>query len=439
MSRAVPNARTLHGGFRDRSPASKGFRNAPGWRSFGLGLLLWIGALAVSADDWPQWRGPRRDGVSAEKGWLDHWPVQQTPRVAWRAQVGTGHSTVVVRNGLAFGMGWDGQQDTLFCLDARTGKERWRKSYPCAGIQQWPGPRATPTVSDDTVFTLGQHGQLRAYAVADGAERWQRQLADSYKPDVDYGFAWSPLLVGDHLLLSAGSRGLAIRAHDGSIAWGDDGKPGACVSPVPYQWQGKHGVVVVVTNEGRETVSLVGIDPQSGTEFWRWSHWAEKWGAACVDPLVHEGKLFFTTSEQYQRCARFSIIGNTLREDWAHPRLAVYTGACVLLDQHLYAINRRGLLKCLDWRTGAEQWYQRGFGEFASLIAADGRLIVQTSDSGEVVVVKADPRKYREERRAKVFQGEAATFTAPVLANGRLYCRGYAGEIVCLDLSASQP
>jgi outer membrane protein assembly factor BamB len=392
-------------------------------------------ATAAIAEDWHQWRGPRRNGISAEKGWLAGWTAGAAPRVAWTAAVGRGHSAVSVSGDRAYTMGWDGSKDTVYCFDAATGKIQWKQSYPCDTIVQWPGPRATPTVDGTTVYTLGQHGQLRAFDAVSGQQRWGVQLADSYEPDVDYGFAWSPLVEGDLLILGAGSKGLALRKKDGTAAWGNDGQHGACASAVPYELNGKRGIALITTNPGRDSVSLVGVEPQTGKELWRYGPWVEKWGAACVDPLIHEGRIFITTAEQHLRCARFSIGNGKVTEDWSNRNLTSYTGSCVLVDGFIYAVNKLGRLKCLDWNTGEEKWSQAGFGTFGTLMAADGKLIVQTSREGDLVIVEATPAGYRELRRAKAFAKEADTFTVPVLSNGRLYCRSYAGELVCLDLT----
>ncbi len=155
-------------------------------------------------------------------------------------------------------------------------------------------------------------------------------------------------------------------------------------------------------------------------------------GAACVDPLVHAGRIFITTGEQHRRAARFTIAGPTLREDWSTNRLAGYTGGCVLIAGHLYTVDGGGILKCLAWDTGQVRWSQRGFDERGSLIASDGKLVIQTGKQGELVIAAADPTKYRELRRGKVFTGDGATFTAPVYSGGQIYCRSYDGEIVAL-------
>jgi outer membrane protein assembly factor BamB len=398
--------------------------------SVAIAILL---PLTAPADDWPQWRGPDRNGVSAEHGWLDAWPEGRTPQIAWRAQVGKGHSATVVKGGLAYTMGWDGERDTIWCLDAATGQVKWKQSYPCETIVQWPGPRATPTLHDGVVFTLGQHGQLRAWDARDGTLRWKRDLPKEYEPDNDYGFAWSPLVIGDVLILSAGSRGLAIRTRDGSIAWGADGMRGACVSPVPFRAGERQGAAVVLTDKERNSVSVVGVDAATGAEIWRFGPWKEKWGAACADLLLAEGHGFLSTAEQHKLCAKFDFSnGAAARTEWTNRSLSTYTGGVVLLAGNIYGVDKTGILKCLDWSSGEERWSQRGFDSFGTLMAADGKLIIQTAKSGDLVVAEGSPAAYKELRRFRVFERDRDTFTVPSLANGRIYCRSYAGEVVCI-------
>ena len=234
------------------------------------------------------------------------------------------------------------------------GEPVWQQSYASRTITQWPGPRATPTVDGDTVYTLGQWGQLAAWDSSSGERRWMIELDQRYMPDVDYGFAWSPLVVGELLILPCGSRGLAIRKRDGSIAWGDDKRTGACVSAVPYQENGVTRVVVCSVAESRNSLQFVGINPASGDELWRSPEWPERWGAIGVDPVVYNGKLFVTTAQEHRQATRFTIAGSTLKQDWSTNRLASYTSGCVLVDGHLFLVDSRGMLKCIEWETGKE-------------------------------------------------------------------------------------
>jgi outer membrane protein assembly factor BamB len=389
----------------------------------------------LHAGDWPQWRGTERNGISAETGWLDNWPEGQEPTVSWRAEVGRGHSAISIADGRAYVMGWDGKRDTVFCLDARTGKVLWMDSYDAPGILQWPGPRSTPVVRNNRVITVSLDGQLRAYQADTGALKWKSQLPKSFNPDVDYGFAWSPLVQGDLLILPVGKGGAAVKLADGSFAWGNDGVHGACASPVPYTLNGKPGAAIITTNPGRESVALVGLDPKTGKQQWRLSEWPEKWGAACADLIVHNDKVFVTTGEQHKRCARFSIQSDgRLKVDWESKALPCYTSAPVLVGGQLYGVSPPGFLKCIDWDTGKERWAERGFGDFGSLIAADGKLIVQSGNGGRLVVVRATEDDYEELRSTRVFRGKSESFTPPALAGGRIYCRSYAGEVVCLKV-----
>lgn len=399
--------------------------------SIGL-LAIWsLLSTVARSEDWPQWRGPQRNGISRETAWLSDW-TDAGPPVAWTAQVGKGHSAVSVSGGRAYTVGWDGTNDTVWCFDAESGQILWKQSYACGPILQWPGPRATPAIHEGVVTTLGQHGQVRAWDAVTGQPLWKRDLSESCNPDVDYGMVWSPLIEGRLVILNAGARGLALDGKTGEIVWGDDQVRGACVSAVPYEHEGRRGVLIVNLNEARSSANLIGVDPATGRELWRWNGWQEQWGAMGVDPLVSEGQVFVTSAQEFRQAARFSIRGTSLVQDWATNRVAGYTGGAVLLDGHIYLVDARGLLKCIAWDTGRERWSQRGFDERGTLMAADGMLIIQTGASGRLVVVEARPDAYRERHQSVVFTDAPETFTMPVLANGRLYCRNYAGTVICL-------
>ena len=386
----------------------------------------------IRAEDWPGWRGLHRNGIAPEAVATDR---MDSLRVLWRAAVGKGHSAISVSNGRAFTLGWDGRDETVFCFDAKSGALQWKFSYSSKGVLQWPGPRSTPAVDEGRVYTLNQDGQIHCLDATNGAKNWTVRLPSSYQPDGDYGFPWSPLLHGDLVIFNTGSRGLALRKKDGSFAWGNDGQAGACVSAIPYKHDGRSGVIVVSMARDRNSISLVGVDPKNGTEQWRSPPWPEKWGAAATDLIVQDGKIFVSTAEQHKRCARFSLNGTEVKEDWSNRDLVSYTGGAVLLGGHLYGVDKIGALKCLDWETGAEKWAQRGFGEFGTLIGTrNDLLLVQNSRDGTLTIVAAEPGGYRALHRAKLFNNEPGTFTAPVLANGKIYVRSYAGEVVCAEV-----
>jgi outer membrane protein assembly factor BamB len=170
----------------------------------------------------------------------------------------------------------------------------------------------------------------------------------------------------------------------------------------------------------------------------RFAEWPEKWGAACADPLVADGKVFVSTAEQHQQCARFTIDGRRLKREWANRLLPCYTGGVVLVGGHVYGVTKVGLLKCVDWATGKEKWSQREFGGHGAISAADGKLFVINSRTGELTVAAADPAGFQQLRKSRPFRAEGETFTAPTLADGRVYCRSYRGEVVCLEVGGGE-
>jgi len=408
----------------------------------GLAALLASSADAGAppgraAADWPQWRGPDRTGISAERGWLSGWPEGGQPRVAWRAEVGRGHSAVSVAAGRAYTMGWDGQKDTVFAFEAARGTRLWTHSYPCATIDTHPGPRAAPTVEAGRVYTLGQHGDLFCFDAASGKVLWNVRLPAT-AVDPEYGYGSSPLVEGNLLVLVAGVSGLAVDKSSGRMVWGDAGRMGPPASAVPYVQDGRRAALVWGWEEkgGRAGQGrLLGVDLRDGRVLWSFP-WPEHYRNTIVDPVVGNGHVFITTGYVYKRCARLALGGGAPKEDWAGTSLLSYTGGCVLLGGHLYGVDAESAeLRCVDWNTGRVRWAQGGFGKHGSLVAADGKLLVQTSSTGKLVVVEATAAGYRELRSARVFEGPKDTFTAPVLAGGRIFCRAYKGEVVCLDLN----
>lgn len=186
--------------------------------------LSWLVTTAfvashLSAADWPQWRGPSRNGVSEEKV-SAAWPAEG-PRVLWRASVGTGFSSISVSQGRVYTMGNTRNEDSVWCLDAKTGQRIWQHSYFAALGPQWyeGGPGATPTVDGDRVITISKWGDVFCLDAAKGTVIWQRDLRRDGIKTNRWGFAGSPLLWGKSVILNAGSAGIALDCDTGRILW----------------------------------------------------------------------------------------------------------------------------------------------------------------------------------------------------------------------------
>lgn len=394
-----------------------------------VALLLLLAAGPLWADDWPHWRGPARNGISAEKGWLDAWPADG-PRVLWKAEVGTGFSSFAVAKGRVFTMGNADNTDTLFCFDAETGKTVWSHKYACDlgdTANYEAGPGATPTVDGDRVFTLSRSGHVNCLETAGGKVVWSENVQqDAGLPIPAWNFAGSPLVLGDLVLLNLGEAGVALERATGRLVWKSAAKEPGYSTPLPFK-QGDQGLVLVSSGKAYHAVN-----PKTGQEAWRVA-WVTSYGVNASDPIVDGGHLFVSTG--YGKGAALFALGKGEPEVlWESRAMRNQMNSSVLLDGHVYGIDgnsdSRIFLKCLKLSTGEEKWAQSGVGA-GSLMAADGKLIV-LSAKGELLVAPAGPDGFKPTARASILDGKC--WTVPVLANGLLYARNAAGTVVCLDL-----
>jgi outer membrane protein assembly factor BamB len=391
-------------------------------------LLALAVPLAAAAADWPCWRGPNHNGVSAETGWRDAWPAGGPP-VAWRAAVGTGFSAVAVSRGRVYTLGNADDKDTVYCLDAATGKPVWKHSYDAPRDPKAfeGGPTATPAVDGDRVYTLSRQGDLFCFDAATGAVVWSKNIATETDQRIPgWGLAGSPVVHEDLLLLNLGDAGVALEKATGKVVWNSERKDAGYSSPVPVRHGGEW--LAVFSSED----SFAAVDVRTGKEFWR-VRWPTQYGVNAADPIV-AGDRVLVSSGYNKGAALFPLTAGSPAAVWKSKVLRTQINGAVLLDGFVYGVDgdtgAKAKLTCIELTTGAVKWTDASVG-CGSLMAADGRLIV-LSDEGEVVVAPATPEKFRPTGRAKVLDGKC--WTVPVLANGRVYCRSAAGDVVCVDV-----
>jgi outer membrane protein assembly factor BamB len=378
--------------------------------------------------DWYRWRGPDLNGVSTEKGWKAVWP-KEGPKQLWKASVGIGFSSISVKEGRAYTLGNQNETDTVYCLDANTGKILWRHSYPSPlDVQYYEGgTSSTPTIDGKAVFTLSKRGHLFCFEAGSGQIIWQKNIQedlDLKKPR--WGFAGSPLVEGDLLVLNAGSAGTALQKTTGKVVWTSGQEAAGYASPVPFGTGDRRGVAIFAAK------ALVGVNLEGGRELWR-QKWLTQWDINIADPIISSDKIFVSTFDQ--GCAVFQINSGNLNTVWQNRNMANHFSSCVLVNRHLYGFDgntdKAGPeLRCLDFETGALKWVQPGLG-LGALMAADNKLIVLT-EKGELIIVEATSTAFKPISRAQVLGGKC--WTTPVLSNGKIYCRNSKGDLVCLDV-----
>ena len=398
-------------------------------RLLALACLI-VGGVAP-ADDWPGWMGPRRDGVSHEKGWLAVWPKGGAP-VLWRAKVGEGYAAASVVGERVYTMGNDGRRDVVWCLDAGTGRPLWRFRYPCrGGGSGWPGARIAPEVNEGRVYTLSLKGHIRCLDARTGKLLWSQDTVRKLRAKGGkHGFSCHPLVDGDRLILELGARGGSVDKKNGGIVWQSVEAPAGHASPVIGAVGGVR-TLLVFTAEG-----LLGLSPGNGRELWRFPCHI-RYGSNIPTPVVSDGLVFISTVYWSGGSALLKIEGGRPSPVWMSRAMQNHCTGSVLWKGCVYGFHGRvstrrgrGKLRCVDWRNGRLLWSEGGFGT-GGVIVADGKLIIQ-GDRGELAVAEAKPDGFRLISKAKVLEGRC--WNVPVLANGRIYCRSFEGELVCVDV-----
>jgi outer membrane protein assembly factor BamB len=385
---------------------------------------------AADATDWPQWRGPNRDGISSEKGWLSTWP-EGGPKQLWRLSVGTGYSSVAVSNGRVYTMGNVEKTDTVYCLDADTGAEMWTHSYPCATESGGhPGPASTPTVDGGYVYTLSREGDLFCLDAGSGNVIWSRNVKDFGAKSPEWDFASSVLVLDNMVIVDAGMA-LALDKSTGNLIWktkdyGDvwddiKNQGGGYSAPFAFNLNDRQRLAVFNAS------GLVILDPKNGQELML-HPWKTSYNIHAAIPIVSGDKVFISSGYNVG-CALIQVSGAKPTVMWQNRNMRNHFNSCVLWQGHLYGFDE-SQLRCLDWDTGDVKWTQRGLGK-GSLMLADGRLIIM-SDKGKLVIAEASPEGFNELAGAKLLSG--LCWTVPVLSNGRIYCRNHEGDLVCVDV-----
>ncbi len=393
--------------------------------------LITLGSCVSRAEDWPQWRGPKRNGISTE-AINTRWPPEG-PKLVWEAGVGTGFSGVAISKGRAYTIGNSNNQDTVWCFDARTGKGLWQHEYAAQLGPQWyeGGPGATPTVERDRVFTISKWGDVFCFDAEKGSIVWQRDLRQDHFKANRWGFAGSPLLWGDLVIFNAGDAGVALNRLTGDIVWANGTNYAGYASPVLFRGGGRESILIFAAKD------LVAVEPKTGRELWRYP-WKTDWDTNNTDPLVHGDQIFLSSFSH--GCALLGIKGARAEPLYETKVLFNHLSPGVLWGDYLYTFSGEAKketdLRCLHLPSGEVRW-SRHDPAFGSLIAAKG-FLVALSEKGELMafatktgaaapVPNADPVA-----RAKVLKGTC--WTSPSLANGMLYARNAQGDLRCLDV-----
>ena len=390
---------------------------------------------------WPQWGGPNRDFKSDAKGLAAKWP-DDGPKRVWSRPLGDGLSSIAMDDGKLFTMYRDGEEEVVIAIDAATGKTVWQNKYATAVPKDVEtrfgvGPRSTPTVSGDHVYTLGIAGMLRCARKNDGKTVWSHDLIKEFgaKPP-EFGFASSPTVYQGNLIVAVGGKGNGLMAFDlasGSVVWRKHDFENIYSSPVVINVDGQDQIVLLVDRE------LVAVDPSNGDLIWRHEH-VNQWKTNISTPVWGGDGLLYTTSsgDSGSRVLKLSRKGGktNIDEMWAHRNASVGQGNVVRVGDYLYGCAGHGpstFVVAVEAETGKTAWKERGFAK-GMIVYGDGKLIV-LDEGGTLTLAKASPKAFEVLSSFKLFDlGEKKkSWTLPILVGKRLYARDN-DTIVALDL-----
>jgi outer membrane protein assembly factor BamB len=396
--------------------------------------LVAAAAVQLSAEDWPQFLGPERNGIYRGPALAEMWG-SQGPRIVWRKNVGPGFSGPVVAQGRVILFHRVGNEEVVEALDARTGASQWRYAYATSYRDDFgfdEGPRAVPVVANGTVYTFGAQGQLHAIDLAKGTRIWSEDTAQRFRVAKGFfGAAGSPLVEDGRVLANIGGQNAGIVAFDaktGKVLWNATSDEASYSSAAGATIAGRR-VAIFLTRAG-----LIGLDPATGkVQFQR--PWRARLAASVnvATPLVI-GDLIFVSAEYGPGAGVFRLDGSTLTQLWASDEvLTNHYATSVHHEGYLYGFHGRQefgqSFRAVDLRTGKVRWSQDRF--LAGTVTLAGDRLVILRERGELVVAPASPDAFKPLARAQILSGVVRAY--PALSDGFLFARNE-NTLICVDL-----
>jgi outer membrane protein assembly factor BamB len=374
---------------------------------------------AAAAEDWPQWRGPARDGRASGLASRASWPETLTP--GWKVKVGTGHSSPIVSGGRVYQLSREDESEVVRALDLASGRELWRQAYPVAyemnpaATGHGKGPKSTPTLADGRLFTFGITGILSAWDAASGRLLWRKSFEASHRATSPaFGAAMSPVVEGGRVLAHVGGDGdgalMAFDAASGAPVWSWKGDGPGYASPVVATLDGVKQVVTQSQN------ALVGVAADTGALLWKLGL-RTPYEQNSVTPIVSGGLVVYSGLDVPLTAARPVKKGTafSLETKWTNPDVASYLSTPVLEGGRLYGLSHRnrGQWFCVDAASGRTLWRSDGRqAESASIIVAAAALFLLDTN-GSLTVAAADTAGFRPLRKWSV--AASATWAHPVV------------------------
>ena len=405
------------------------------YRSIVAIVMVVMGTLSAYGQDWPQWRGPQRTGLSNETGLLKQWPAEG-PRKVWSINgLGEGYGSLAIKGDRILVQGTNGSASVVYCLNRADGKTIWSAALgPKRDESRGNGPRATPTIDEDRVYVLTENGDLVCLRLRDGSPIWRKNILKEFGGEnPNWMISESPLIDGNRVIVSPGGRNAGIVALDkmtGNKVWAatDLSDEAAYSSCILVDVGGVKTILNFTSTAG------VGVRASDGKVMFRYNR-AANGTANCATPVFADNKVFFTSA--YGTGGGLLSLsaqnGEVRHQEVYFTRdMMNHHGGVVLVNGYLYGFSN-AILTCLEFATGKKMWSHRSVGK-GSLTYADGMLYLIGEDR-VVGLAEANPNAYVEKGRFAIDDFGRPSWAHPVVAGGKLYVRNQ-GMLTCYDVKA---
>jgi outer membrane protein assembly factor BamB len=421
--------------------------------------LSWGAWQVAAAHEWPQWRGPQRDGVWRETGLIERFEAADI-KLRWRVPISSGYSGPTVAADRVYVMDRliePEQLERVHCLDWRSGKALWVHTYsaPYVGIGYPAGPRASVSIDAERAYSLGAAGHLFCFDAAGGEVIWSHDLAAKYDIQMpNWGIAAAPLVEGDLLIVQIGGADgacvVAFDKHTGQPRWTAVEDAAAYAAPIAIDQAGQRVVIC------RTAGLVVGLAPSSGAVLWSFSHPWEQWPIAISTPVVERDLLFLSDAHTGSLLLRLNQQQPAVQQVW-HRRKEDLDGQSTLhclnstpyIDgDYIYGADNDGMLRCLRLDTGEQVWEDRTAvpkHNFATVhLIRQGDRTWLFNDRGELILARLTPEGFQEISRAQLLEPTRAqdprrrggvAWAHPAFAYGHVFNRNDVA-LVCADLTS---
>jgi outer membrane protein assembly factor BamB len=374
------------------------------------------------SQDWPQWRGLNRDGKVTGFKTPVVWPAEL--KHEWKVTVGFGDATPILAGNKIYLNTRQGDQEEILCLNAVTGKELWKNTYPSMAVtgpsaSQHPGPRGTPAISNGKIVTFGAAGILSCFDAATGKLLWRKDNPSNSFPDFFTGA--SPIIIDGACIIHTGKKddgqviAYDLKSGDEKWKWSGDGPSYSSPSVMTIE---RKKLLIVITEKNIVAISLADgkLLSQSPTP-------VQQRYYNCVSPYIDGQTIYITGQGTGTKAVKIEKSGNEyiLKEIWSNPEVGAKWNTPVLKDGFLYGITDQKRLYCLNAATGQTAWIDNVVNSDFSTIVDCGPVIIALTSTDNLIVLKPDGKKYSEVVKYKV--SDTPIYAYPVIAGNNIYIK----------------